>query len=414
MVTPAQPSGGEEAAILAELRSLADQMLACDADADKFDELGARAQEKLARLGLAFRRAVAGVTATAARTSEARGKLHSESEALGTGRYILGHYGQRVSQTLAHESKYTSAELDVEEGDLSGVTRVDGRCKEYKARLAEEKRQRQDLVSEFRQRTSAKEDEQRKCDEASDLERKFGEEVALQRAGLARIQDLYQSSKYREGVTKTTLDEFLPLPLQILLAQAAARERGCGWHASTEGTASALEEFATLAEEAGCDPFATSQLVLMHPLSVKVKVCGAENLSLSFHYLPDLNLVLVSCPDAVLGALRAATPEDRGVKLEQRLRERCPESSDKKKWRLPTYAPRSAVERLRDFGWAQGVCGLGVGASESKAKRRRKEDGLEEARRSARAALEGTGGGLAAVMEGLVGAQAAAEAKTKA
>jgi hypothetical protein len=92
----------------------------------------------------------------------------------------------------------------------------------YKERLVGEKRQRKDLVQTFRSVSAKKEREQEELAAVMDFEGRLSKEVQQQKEGVVRIQSLFEKEvKYRQGVTQSTFAQYLPLPLHILLAQAA-------------------------------------------------------------------------------------------------------------------------------------------------------------------------------------------------
>jgi hypothetical protein len=204
--------------------------------------------------------------ATSRASALTRRELHSELQALGSSKYILNHYDKRISTCLKRDSKYTDLDLDLVAEEDKQQEKAKGKAKTsnksssssssslhiqlhqdgamgmgvgeqvnkqaleglgaeynvYKERLVGEKRQRKDLVQTFRSVSAKKEREQEELAAVMDFEGRLSKEVQQQKEGVVRIQSLFEKEvKYRQGVTQSTFAQYLPLPLHILLAQAA-------------------------------------------------------------------------------------------------------------------------------------------------------------------------------------------------
>lgn len=376
-----------------------------DEDEEAFEELSLRAQATLVDLGMRLKRAVGEKDAKCSSTQNARAKLHSEVTALGSSKYILNHYNTRIAKTLKRKSKYTAADLDlmidadsaertdlIEEADLTHgpgeVVRVDDRYARYKRRLLEEKKQRDLLVETFREVKQKKDAEQKVLDESNKFHSALSSLVAQQMDVCHRIQAHFETSKYRTGLIDSGLaDRYLPLPLHLLLAQAAvvARSRR-EVTVSVGGNQAALEEYVSFVEN---EKAVERDLVLLHPLHVAISLqakraaagddpttptkagAGAgtsgavTEITLRFHYHPELGRVFLEAnpSGATVQALRSMIREDHGTKLERLVAEKREEAMDaaeghgpSKRWKFPSYFSAQRMDTLRSFHWVQRAC----------------------------------------------------------
>ena len=329
--------------------------------------------------------------------SVARDLLHAENKQLFAHKYILNHFDKRIQSSLKRKTKYTDEELDLLESqqdnkgvETSGlvlerdlvhgageVVKVDERYEMYKSRLLREKRQRKELKETFGQVSVKKESEQDVLDANVTFERSLAKEVATQMEGVRRMQNLFEDSKYRKGFVRSSLVEYLPLPLHLLVAQAsflARKDKRVS--VSIDGTTSDLEEYCDFAEKVE-----TEKDFLLHPVAVNVCFSssgeagegeageageagdGAGEVALKFYFHPGLNAVFVEAQKTVVDALRKIHKEDKGEKLEKCLEAAAAEvtgeaGEGKGKSSLPHYLSAEKVEMMRKFSWAQRMCGL--------------------------------------------------------
>ena len=319
---------------------------------------------EMAKLSVLYKSLLSQKAAREQDTVSARQRMHAATEKLGSAKYVLSFYDKQISEALRHTSKYSEADLDLEnlnedvreairvDPDAQTFTKVGEKHEIYKAKLREETERRKALRAEHDNLVIKKKGLERKVAEAIDAQNDKVKHVLAMRDSLTRLEYAYDGD----------LTKHMPGPILALwlCARKMAKEvPGCA--CAFRGNLDSLSEYRTKQQglrEGGKGAGGSKRSVLLHPFAVELSMAAAHDDNASkrtivVHYHPDVQTAFVES-DIDPDVLASTFPDDEGRKLIACLSLR----KEDVKGKAPSYLTTQQILNMKAHAWVQRLCGL--------------------------------------------------------